>query len=67
MNSRCRNSARRNIYYQSLTKRALYFILKNKDRSEREKNERRGASDKRESKTHLELADIKKNAEWVVF
>lgn len=33
----------------------------------REKNEQRGASDKRESKTHLELADIKKNAEWVVF
>ena len=68
MSSRCRSSAWRNIYYQSLTKRALHFILKNKDRSGRgEKNERRGASDKRESKTHLELADIKKNAEWVVF
>lgn len=35
MNSRCRNSAGRNIYYQSLTKRALHFILKNMDRSKR--------------------------------
>lgn len=31
------------------------------------KNQWRAASDKRERKTNLELADIKKNAEWVVF
>lgn len=43
------------------------FILKNEGQSEIKKKERRGAFNKGESKIHSELADIKKNAEWVVF